>query len=50
MRDNAKLALAAMVCVTVLEIVNLATQGPDGTIAAAVVAVIAGLGGYFVRG
>jgi len=45
MKDSTVRAVAAMVCVSVIEIAALYTH-TDGTVLAAVVAAIAGLGGW----
>ena len=46
MSDKAMLKLVAMVCITLLELGNLATYGVDGALFGLVVAAISGLAGY----
>ena len=46
--DQALLKATAMLCITALEVVNLATVGIDSSLLSLVVAVIAGLAGYEV--
>ncbi len=48
MEDNTIKAIVAMVCVTALEIYAL-SQGINGTLLSAGVAVLAGIGGFSVK-
>lgn len=50
MKDKKVLALAAIVCVTALEVVNMLTIKSDGYLFSLAVAAIAGLGGFIVGG
>ena len=45
-KNNTAVKIAAMCCVTALEIANLLTVGVDGTLFGLVVGVISGLAGY----
>lgn len=49
MEDKTVLTVAAMACITALEVINLIKSGPDGTILAGVVAALAGLAGYSIK-
>jgi len=46
MDDKGLIKLVAIVCLTLLELGNLATYGIDGALFGLVVSVIAGLAGY----
>ena len=48
MQDSTLLKLAAMCCITLLEVTNLAVYGIDGGILATTVSIICGLAGYEV--
>jgi len=48
MKDKTVLAIVCVLCITILEVVNLLTARIDSTVIAAVVGAIAGIAGYKV--
>jgi len=46
MKDKTILAIVCVLCITILEVVNLLTARIDSTVIAAVVGAVAGIAGY----
>jgi len=50
MKESTILAVTGMVCLTVLEAINMCVFGTDGTILTGIASLIAGLAGYHIKG
>ena len=49
MKESTILAVTGMVCLTVLEAINMCVLGTDGTILTGIASLIAGLAGYNIK-
>jgi len=49
MKESTILAVTGMVCLTILEVINMCVFGTDGTILTGIASLIAGLAGYNIR-